>query len=141
MSLFSVPTLFLLWSEGASKIVFAWPLYLCLDSMPFDFKAVRVRVIIFFFMALALAGARFTPRMIAIIASHHVIDAFIRLNINICFQHTSTTYCYVVQMLFFFVPCLSCVGEDFDQGHADFNELRRRDPVRMEGLDVFSNIL
>ncbi|CBJ34191.1 conserved unknown protein [Ectocarpus siliculosus] len=30
---------------------------------------------------------------------------------------------------------------DFDQGHDDFKELRRRDPLRMEGLDVFSNIL
>ncbi|CAM9509361.1 unnamed protein product, partial [Laminaria digitata] len=30
---------------------------------------------------------------------------------------------------------------NFDQGHADFKELRRRDPLRMEGLDVFSNIL
>ncbi|CAM9950456.1 unnamed protein product [Pylaiella littoralis] len=30
---------------------------------------------------------------------------------------------------------------NFDQGHADFKELRRRDPVRMESLDVFSNIL
>ncbi|CAM9933894.1 unnamed protein product [Ectocarpus sp. 12 AP-2014] len=30
---------------------------------------------------------------------------------------------------------------NFDQGHDDFKELRRRDPLRMEGLDVFSNIL
>ncbi|CAM9358434.1 unnamed protein product [Ascophyllum nodosum] len=30
---------------------------------------------------------------------------------------------------------------NFDQGHEDFKELRRRDPLRMEGLEIFSNIL
>eukprot|EP00904_Undaria_pinnatifida_P003166 jgi/Undpi1/12850/HiC_scaffold_7.g02517.m1 len=30
---------------------------------------------------------------------------------------------------------------NFDEGHKDFKELRARDPLRMEGLDVFSNIL
>lgn len=42
------------------------------------------------------------------------------------------------------IACLGVAVEklpDFDQGHDDFKELRRRDPLRMEGLDVFSNIL
>ncbi|CAM9799044.1 unnamed protein product, partial [Discosporangium mesarthrocarpum] len=30
---------------------------------------------------------------------------------------------------------------DFDQAHEDFKELQRRDPLRIEGLDAYSNIL
>ncbi|CAM9330514.1 unnamed protein product, partial [Hapterophycus canaliculatus] len=66
-------------------------------------------------------------------------------------QHRSKDALQILDNLHPLFPCSSYVLSqtaiahyhlrNFDQGHADFKELRRRDPLRMEGLDVFSNIL